>query len=146
MVMNEEEGKMVVITEDKDVKSFNAYLKNADKQMREYQKSDKEASDKFSNGAYISVLELDYDGKTFERKSLSPKLDLNEMSDTGSISTKDMMGMFGYRMEYHFPKKVKSVDLKGAVISADGKTVTADVDYLEVVENPEKFNFKVKFE
>lgn len=146
LVMNENDGKMVLVTEEKDISSLNAYLKNANKYLKEYEKFDKDKSEKLSNGAYMSILELKNDGKTFERKSLSEKVNLDELSDSTTISTKDMFGMFGYKLEYHFPKKVKSTTLEGATISPDGKTVTADVDYLEVIQNPSKFDFKVEFE
>ena len=147
LVMNENEGRMLIITEEKDVKSFNTYLNNVEKSLKQYEKEDKEGASQFSEAGYMNILNLSYDGKSFERKSLSKAVDFSmEESDSAGFSSKDMMKMFSYRMEYHFPKKVKSVDLEGAMISADGKTVIADVDYLDVLENPEKYNFKVKFE
>lgn len=147
LVMNENEGRILVITEEKDAKSFNAYLSNIDKSLKEYEKEDKEGASQFSEAAYMNILNLSYDGKTFERKSLSKVVDLSNLeTDSAAFSSRDMMNMFSYRLEYHFPKKVKSVDLEGAMISADGKTVIADVEYVDILENPEKYNFKVKFE
>jgi|GEM_PF-809399 hypothetical protein len=147
LVMNENEGRIVIVTEEKDVKSFNAYFENVDKSLKQYAKEDKEGSSQFSEAGYMNILNLNYDGKSFERKSFSKVVDFSDsQTDSAAFSSKDMMNMFGYRMEYHFPKKVKSVDLEGAMIGADGKTIIADVEYVDILENPEKYNFKVKFE
>lgn len=147
VIMNENEGRILLITEEKDLKSFNAYLTNINNSLRDFEKEEKEGASQFTEATYMNILNLSYDGKMFERKSLSKVVDLNNSeTDSAGFSSKDMMSLFSYRLEYHFPKKVKSVDLEGAMIGADGKTIIADVEYVDILENPEKYNFKVKFE
>lgn len=144
MVMSEDIGKTVIITEEKDIKSFNAYLKNLNEYVKAQAEKDTETSGMFDNAAYLNVLDLNYNRKTFTRKSLSPKTILEE-GEEDSMDLGNMYEMFSYTLEYHFPKKIKSVSLENAVISADGKSFTAEVPFKEAAEDPNKFDFTVEF-
>ncbi|KAB8151739.1 hypothetical protein EZY14_017710 [Kordia sp. TARA_039_SRF] len=51
-----------------------------------------------------------------------------------------------YKLNYKFPKKVKSVSLEDAVIGKDGKSVTVTVNALDFVNDPEILNVEVELE
>jgi len=51
-----------------------------------------------------------------------------------------------YTFKYHFPRKVKSVNIEGATFSLDGKTMTYEVNFLEMMKTPETINLKVELE
>ncbi|RUA23508.1 MAG: hypothetical protein DSY76_09430 [Bacteroidetes bacterium] len=57
-----------------------------------------------------------------------------------------MLGMFKYKLVYHFPYRIKSVSYKDALLTADGKTLIIDMPMDKLVENPKLLDFEVKFE
>jgi hypothetical protein len=87
-----------------------------------------------------------YDGKKF-KKTVAPKdakvpEEANEQLDM-------IMQMFEgstYTVTYQFPKKIKTVSNKNAVISADKKTVTVAYDLKEYMETPVTMSLEVDFE
>lgn len=147
MVMNDTEGKMVIGIEEKSVESFNSYLKKLNESLARLEKEDPKAAGELAQSGMMKSMEIKFDGKSFQRIS-NNHMDgvFDEMDDSTAEATKQMMSMFQYKMEYHFPKKVKSSTIENASFSIDGKTMTVDVPMSEIMENPEKYNFKVEFE
>lgn len=147
MVMNDTEGKISFGVEEKDVNSFNAYMKEVKTAGEKLAKEDKKAADNLAQSGLMNSIQFKYNGKTFERIGDNSTAGMmSEMNDSTAESTKQMMGMFQYKMEYHFPKKIKKATIDNATYSLDGKTMTVDVPMTELLENPEKYNFKIEFE
>ena len=70
-----------------------------------------------------------------------------EEDDPFSKKMDDMMKECKYSMEYHFPKKIKTVSLKNAVIAADRKSFIYDVPLENMQDNSNmNIGFKVIFE
>lgn len=147
MVMNDNEGKISFGVEEKDVKSFNAYMKEIKAAGEKLAKEDKKAADNLAESGMLNFMEFKYDGKSFQRiaSNQTTKM-LDEMNDSTAASTRQMLGMFQYKLEYHFPKKIKKSNIENATYSLDGKTMTVDVPMVDLMENPEKYNFKIEFE
>lgn len=147
-LMSENQGVFTLMNNEMSVKDYNAYQKNIEKAYQEFKNNDKKSAGEMMLTGYGTMLQYSLNGKTFERNSLNSSFDFSlvEEGDDEEMSTKDMLGMYTYKIEYHFPKTVKSVDHKGATISTDGKTVTVVATMSEILENPEKFNFKVEME
>ena len=87
-----------------------------------------------------------YANNVFERKAVIKNKELlNQASDS-----LDQMGMmFGsskYKLNYHFPRKVKSVSNENALLSQDGKTVTIEYSFMDFIKDPEQLNLKVELE
>ncbi|QHI36756.1 hypothetical protein IMCC3317_21260 [Kordia antarctica] len=68
-------------------------------------------------------------------------------------SMKDSLGqsatMFAasnYTLNYHFPRKIKSVSLEDAVISDDGKSFSAKVNFMQYLTDPKLLNVEVELE
>jgi len=57
-----------------------------------------------------------------------------------------MLGMFKYKLVYHFPYRIKSVSFKDALLTSDGKTLIIEMPMDKLVENPKLLDFEVKFE
>lgn len=147
MVMNDTEGKMIFGFQEKDINSFNAYMKEIKTAGKKLAIEDKKAAENLSQSGMMNSLQFNYNGKTFERFSDNETAGmLSEMNDSTAESTRQMMGMFQYKMEYHFPKKIKNASIENATFSLDGKTMTVDVPMMELMDNPEKYNFKIEFE
>ncbi|WP_136483142.1 hypothetical protein [Cognatitamlana onchidii] len=51
-----------------------------------------------------------------------------------------------YRLNYHFPRKVKSVSNDKAMFSADGKTVIVEYGLMDYLSNPEVMNLEIVLE
>ena len=87
-----------------------------------------------------------FDGKTFTRKV---KILDTEAHEKGADSIKDMMAMFGsstYKLNYHFPRPVKSVSNENAMFSADRKTIMVEFPFATYVTDPEALNLEVILE
>ena len=51
-----------------------------------------------------------------------------------------------YSIEYQFPKKIKTVSLKNAIISKDRKSFILEIPMKDFPDDEEKLGFKVTFE
>lgn len=51
-----------------------------------------------------------------------------------------------YKLDYHFPRKVKSVSNDKALFSADGKTVIIEYGLMDYMTNPEVMNLEIILE
>lgn len=147
MIMNDNEGKISFGVQEKDVNSFNAYMKEVKAASEKLAKEDKAAADNLAQSGLMNSIQFKYDGKSFERIGDNSTAGMmSEMNDSTAASAKQMMGMFQYKMEYHFPKRIKKANIDNATYSLDGKIMTVDVPMMDLLENPEKYNFKVEFE
>lgn len=94
----------------------------------------------------VSSTNYSYNGNMFKREVVV--LDKEKLA-----SVKDSLGqakmMFAssdYTLNYHFPKKIKSVSLENAKISEDGKSFSVTVNFMQYIENPESLNVEVELE
>ncbi|WP_123947538.1 hypothetical protein [Flavobacterium reichenbachii] len=122
------------------------------------------ATDKKRLGAFSAVPKPDekasasvfYDGKVFiksitpakDNKKVKKKKEKKKEKDDDPFSKKmdDMFKECKYIAEYHFPKKIKTVSIKNAVIAADGKSFTVEIPLENMQESNVDFGFKVEFE
>ncbi len=51
-----------------------------------------------------------------------------------------------YKLNYHFPRKIKSVSKEGALFSEDRKSVTVEYGLIEYMKDPEVMNLEVVLE
>ncbi|WP_162789338.1 hypothetical protein [Flavobacterium fluviale] len=97
-----------------------------------------------------------YDGKVFiktvtaskESKKVKKKKEAkNEKSDDPfSKKMEEMIKECKYIAEYHFPKKIKTISLKNAIVTDDRKSFTVEVPLENMQETNVDFGFKVEFE
>lgn len=87
-----------------------------------------------------------YNGKVFTRKAkIVDKERYKQMTD----SLQEMSMMFAsskYKLNYHFPKPIKSVSNETALFSEDRKSVTVEFGFMDYVTNPEALNLEVILE
>ncbi|MFV0304875.1 MAG: hypothetical protein ACK5IC_05290 [Moheibacter sp.] len=145
--MDENIGKMSIMINEKNVTDFNSYLKKMNDSYMKLMKEDSETGDKLSELGLINPLEIQYDGKTFQRKMTNDlKSVISEAGDSVFSEMSQMLNMFTYKLEYHFPKKIKNSSIEEATYSLDGKVMTIEGSLTELKEDPEKYNFTVEFE
>lgn len=90
-----------------------------------------------------STVKYSYDGKKFIRKVEIPE-GLEKLPDSLSMYA-DMMGASEYVLKYSFPKKIKSVSDKKAVIGQDGKSLTLTYSFSDYLADPKKMSLEVEF-
>ena len=64
-------------------------------------------------------------------------------------SLSEMAMMFGssrYKLNYHFPRPIKSVSNNQALFSDDRKSFALEFDFMETLKNPELLNVEVVLE
>ena len=91
-------------------------------------------------------LDYTFDGTTFTRKVTV--LDKEIQKQLGD-SLQEMAAMFGtstYKLNYHFPKPIKSVSNNEAMFSADRKTVTLEFPFMTYALDPEALNLEIVLE
>ncbi|MBP0903240.1 hypothetical protein ACFSKN_14815 [Mariniflexile gromovii] len=102
----------------------------------------------FSSFGGDGTTELDYkyDGKTFKRtaKILDKEAHKQVTDSIGQMAM--MFGSSTYKLNYHFPKPIKSVSNETAMFSADRKTVTVEYGFMDYIANPEALNLEVVLE
>lgn len=107
-----------------------------------------EASNPFSSfGSDESTsLDYNYDGKTFKRTA---KIIDKEAYKQVTDSLGQMAMMFGsstYKLNYHFPKRIKSVSNDNAMFSDDRKSFTVEFGFMDYITDPEALNLEVVLE
>lgn len=95
-----------------------------------------------------------YDGKVFEKKILiadnskkSNKKKEKDKNPDNDFSKKmdEILKECKYSIEYHFPKRIKKVSLKNAILSDDKKSFTTEISMKDFPKDDE-LGFKVTFE
>lgn len=122
------------------------------------------ATDKKRLGAFSAIpkpeekasASIFYDGKVFiktitpakEDKKVKKKKEKKEEKNDDPFSKKmdDMLKECKYIAEYHFPKKIKSISIKNAIIAADKRSFTIEIPLGNMQESNVDFGFKVEFE
>jgi hypothetical protein len=122
------------------------------------------AADKKRLGAFNSIPKPEekatttifYDGKVFiktiipskEDKKIKKKKEAKKEKSDDPFSKKmdEMLKECKYIAEYQFPKKIKSVSIKNAIINEDRKSFTVEIPLENMQESNVDFGFKVEFE
>lgn len=147
MVMNPEtsEMKMDMITEFKSVDELQDMFSKMNK-LQALNKDQQPNPTSSMNQAGFTNLNYEYNGKIFKRnvtitdKGLHQKMidSLGEMTEMYATST--------YKLNYHFPKPVKSVSNETAQFSDDRKIVSITYSFLDYLLYPEALNLEVVLE
>ncbi|WP_430411870.1 hypothetical protein [Kordia sp.] len=94
----------------------------------------------------VSEVKYSYNGNMFKRKTvIIDKAKLLSLKDSLG-QAKMMFAASDYTLNYHFPRKIKSVSLENAKINEDGKSFTVAVNFMEYITNPELLNVEVELE
>ncbi|WP_053978412.1 hypothetical protein [Mangrovimonas xylaniphaga] len=93
-----------------------------------------------------SELKYSYNGRKFTRKSKIINQELHQQM-VDSLSEMAMVYESStYKLNYHFPRPIKSVSNEAALFSDDRKTVTVEFRFMEYLKNPEALNLEVILE
>ncbi len=93
-----------------------------------------------------SKLSYSFENNVFKRtvKVLDKEVQQKMKDSLGQAAM--MFASSKYKLNYHFPRKVKSVSNDKALFSSDGKTVTIEYGLMDYMTNPEVMNLEVVLE
>jgi hypothetical protein len=91
-------------------------------------------------------VQYSYDGSVFKRSARIVDQELHQQSIDSLGQSTMMFGSSKYKINYHFPRPVKSFSKEGAMFSEDRKTVTFEVGFIDVLKDPELLDFEVVLE
>ena len=99
----------------------------------------------------FSSMKFAFDGKTFS-KIIDPEKYLKDYN-TDDLETEEekqifasMMKQMKFKYKYTFPRKIKSVDVKDAMFTSDGKSFIKEYSLDELIKDPTLGNFNVELE
>lgn len=145
LVLDDDKMNFTIFFERESVAALNTYA-NALEKAKEEQDPQKnnEHKDDEENAPFFSDVRFSYDGKTFTRHSkIADKTQVKKDSLKQGLSK--FSEMMTVKLEYHFPKPIKTCSIKEATFSLDRKTMYVEAPYMEINKNPEKYNFTVTF-
>jgi len=99
----------------------------------------------FGFDKYRTDSKYTFNGRKFT-KIVSRKQDIPDAEGENMEMVKGMLQSSTYTLNYKFPRKVKSVSNKNAVMSADKKTVTIVYPFLDYIDRPEAMSIEIEFE
>ena len=85
-------------------------------------------------------------GNTFTRKTAIVDQTMFEQELDSLQGAEMFLSGSTYTFKYHFPKRVKRVNVEGATFSMDGKTMVYEVNFLDMMKNPKSMDLKVELE
>ena len=150
MVVDEEKGIMNfdMYSEFKDVAEVNDAF-NAFQDASSFNAppgGDKQKNPPMGTNNQTTKVKYDFTGNSFSRSIEIIDKELFKKGLDSMQSAEMFLSGSTYTFKYHFPKKVKSVNVEGATFSLDGKTMTYAVDFLQMMKDPESIILEVELE
>ena len=100
-----------------------------------------------SGEAYPSTeVAYSFSGNRFTRRGYVVDSALQRQRLDSLKSSEAFLEESTYKLQLHFPRRIKSASLEGATLSMDGKTLYYEVGFLDYIKNPEKLNLEVLLE
>ena len=93
-----------------------------------------------------TTVNYEFTGNSFKRTMTIIDEELFKKGIDSLQSAEMFLSGSTYTFKYHFPKKVKSTNVEGATFSLDGKTMTYEVDFLQMMKDPESVIIEVELE
>ncbi|PNW29832.1 hypothetical protein [Formosa algae] len=93
-----------------------------------------------------SEVSYTYKDNVFKRIVTVVNPELLESTKDSLADAEMILAASTYTLNYHFPKKIKSVSLENAMFSADHKSFSAELSFKEYMTNPESLNVEVILE
>lgn len=150
--LDDDESFMNLILDKKNLNEFNSFMANLKSDIETINAKRIKQNETLPDSAQLDLVDipifsmpkLSYHKKSFKRTGLIKSI-------TESTKSEQMEGMEGlknmikFKLEYHFDRPIKSVSDKSAKLSPDAKTVYIEKPMSEAADDPEAFDFEVKF-
>lgn len=100
-----------------------------------------------SGEAYPSTeVAYSFKGNRFTRRGYVADSALHRQRLDSLKSSEAFLEESTYKLQLHFPRRIRSASLEGATLSMDGKTLYYEIGFLDYIKNPEKLNLEVLLE
>jgi len=167
MQVDEEAGQMIMtyslpFNSVEDLGNISEDFREIDKLKKEESgKTGKSPMDEMFAGMKNTKVSYEFSRHKFSRKMtiIKEKEAVQEKKDNENNESSDkeddekidkdmaeMMKMFTYKIVYHFPRKIKSVTYKDAMLGTDGKTLIIETTLDKMDKDPGLLQFDVIFE
>ncbi len=105
-------------------------------------------SSPFSNFGNDGSTDVSYsfDGNVFKRSAKIIDEEKHQQAIDSLGQAAMMFGSSKYKINYHFPRPVKSISKEGAMYSEDRKTVSLEVGFMDALTDPKVLDFEVVLE
>ncbi len=143
----------------KDLSNISEDFRKIDKLSKEKQgKTGKDPMGEMFGGMNNTKVSYEFSKHKFSRKMTvieeekeeveknDEKKDSDEIGEKVDKGMADMMKMFTYKIVYHFPRKIKNVTYKDAMLGTDGKTLIIQTTFDKIDKDPKMLEFDVTFE
>jgi len=87
-----------------------------------------------------------FSGNTFSRDITITDQELFQKGLDSLAGAEMFLSSSTYTFKYHFPRRVKNVNVEGATFSMDGKTMIYEVNFLDMMKTPEAIKLEVELE
>lgn len=148
MVVNEADGKMNfdMFSEFKNVAEVNDAF-NAFQEASKMGPSPSGSSPApMKDNQPSTEVKYRFDGKTFSRTIAITDQELFKKGLDSLQGAEMFLSGSTYTFKYHFPKRVKKVNVEGATFSMDGKTMIYEINFIDMMKDPESINIEVELE
>lgn len=108
----------------------------------------KDTSNPFSAMANANGSELTYSlkGNLFKRETVMKDQEVYKTLVDSMGDLTPILASSTYKLNYHFPRKIKSASHEDALFSEDKKTMTLELNFMDYLKNPELLNVEVELE
>lgn len=93
-----------------------------------------------------TTVNYSFDKNKFKRETVILNQELFEKSLDSLASAEMFLSSSTYTFKYHFPRRVKSTNIEEATFSMDGKTMVYEVNFLQMMKDPESMVIEVELE
>ncbi|MBU3024559.1 hypothetical protein Q4603_19705 [Zobellia galactanivorans] len=97
-----------------------------------------------ANGA--TKVNYTFNKNKFKREAAIVDQELFQQSVDSLVSAEMFLSSSTYTFKYHFPKRIKSTNIEAATFSMDGKTMIYEVNFLDILKDPESVLIEVELE
>ena len=99
-----------------------------------------------NSGYEATKVDYSFNGNSFSRKAQIKNQELFQKSIDSLQSAEMFLSSSTYTFKYHFPRRVKSTNIDAATFSMDGKTMIYEVNFLDMMKDPESIQIEVELE
>lgn len=99
-----------------------------------------------NSGYEATKVDYSFKGNSFSRKAQIMDQELFQKSIDSLQSAEMFFSSSTYTFKYHFPRRVKSTNIDAATFSMDGKTMIYEVNFLDMMKDPESIQIEVELE
>lgn len=147
MQVDEAKGQMNfdMFSEFKNVSEVNDAF-NAFQEASTFGPSSGNQNAPMKNNSPTTQVTYSFDGNRFSRDIAITDQELFKQGLDSLQGAEMFLSGSTYTFKYHFPRRVKKVNVDGATFSMDGKTMIYEVGFMDMMKDPESIKLMVELE